>query len=134
MEDVRRNKLLYKTEILVIKVLPILISLLYFIGTTLSCFSIDVSIITYLSGMSLIPLLFMYLSSYVFNFCEYHRMFLHYILFNIILNCIDWYIGIPLNNRQFLGLFLIVSCIFLFVILYLYLKSNKYEKENRRVI
>lgn len=130
MEDVRRNKLLYKVEILVLKILPMLLSLLYLIGTILNCFNIDVSLISYLSGVSLIPLLFMYLSSYVFRFCEYHRMFLHYIAFNMIINCIDWYICIPLNNKEFLTLFLIISCIFLFVILYLYLKSRSNEESS----
>lgn len=130
MEDVRRNKLLYKVEILVLKILPMLLSLLYLIGTILNCFNIDVSLISYLSGVSLIPLLFMYLSSYVFRFCEYHRMFLHYIAFNMIINCVDWYICIPLNNKEFLTLFLIISCIFLFVILYLYLKSRSNEESS----
>ena len=130
MEDVRRNKLLYKVEILVLKILPMLLSLLYLIGTILNCFNIDVSLISYLSGVSFIPLLFMYLSSYVFRFCEYHRMFLHYIAFNMIINCVDWYICIPLNNKEFLTLFLIISCIFLFVILYLYLKSRSNEESS----
>lgn len=133
MEDVRRNKLLYKVEILVLKVLPMLLSLLYLIGTILNCFNIDVSLISYLSGVSLIPLLFMYLSSYVFKFCEYHRMFLHYIAFNMIINCLDWYIRIPLSNREFLVLFLVISCIFLFVILYLYLKSRSNEKYSNSI-
>lgn len=126
-----RNKTLYKVELLIIKILPIILAGFYFIGTTLSLFNIDVTIITYLSGVSLIPLLFMYLSSYVFQFCKYHRMFLHYILFNIIANCIDWYIGIPLNNKEYFSIFLIITCIFLFVILYLYLKSRRNEKFNR---
>ena len=126
-----RNKTLYKVELLILKILPAILAGFYFIGTTLSLFDIDVTIITYLSGVSLIPLLFMYLSSYVFKFCEYHRMFLHYVLFNIIANCIDWYIGIPLNNKEYFSIFLIITCIFLFVILYLYLKSRRDEKFNR---
>jgi len=129
---VERNKTLYKVELLILKILPVILAGFYFIGTTLSLFDIDVTIITYLSGMSLIPLLFMYLSSYVFQFCEYHRMFLHYILFNIIANCIDWYIGIPLSNKEYFSVFLIITCIFLFVILYLYLKSRRDEKFNKR--
>jgi hypothetical protein len=122
------SKRLYKTEILFLKILPMLLAGFYFIGTVLSLFNIDVAIITYLSGMSLIPLLFMYISSYVFKFCSYHRMFLHYVSFGMILNCLDWYVGIPLNNKEFLSVFLIITFIFLFVILYLYLKSRRNEK------
>lgn len=128
MEDVKRNKLLYRIEILVLKILPMLISSMYLIGTVLNCYGIDTTPFTYVTGMSLIPLLFMYLSSYVFKFCAYHRMFLHYILFNIIANCVDYYIGIPIDNRTYFALFIIITCIFLFVILYLYLKSRRDEK------
>jgi hypothetical protein len=125
----RRNKYLYQLELILLKFLPVLISILYFVGTILTLFNIDVSILSYISGMSILPLLFMYVSSYVFKFCEYHRMFLHYISFNLILNCIDWYIGIPLNNVEYLSIFLLVTCIFMFIILYFYLKS-KNEKSN----
>lgn len=106
----------------------------YFIGTLLSLLEIDVTILSYLSGMSLIPLLFMYLSSYVFQFCSYHRMFLHYILFNMIVNCIDWYIGIPLNNKEFMSIFLIITSLFLFAIIYLHQKSRRDEKCNNKSI
>lgn len=123
----RRNKVLYKLEILALKILPMLISALYCIGTVLDLRGIDVTSISYLSGMSIIPLLFMYLSSYVFKFCSYHRIFLHYILFNIVINCIDWYIGIPLNNREYLSIFLGITCLFLFAILYSHQKSRRDE-------
>jgi hypothetical protein len=123
----KRNKYLYKIELLLLKFLPVVISVLYFISTLLCLFNIDTSILSYISGMSVLPLLFMYVSSYVFKFCEYHRMFLHYILFNLVLNCIDWYIGIPLNNIEYVSIFVLITCVFLFIILYLYLKS-KHEK------
>lgn len=134
VEEKRINKILYKSEILTLKCLPIILSVFYFVGTLLSLFEIDVAIISYISGMSLIPLLFMYLSSYVFQFCNYHRMFLHYVAFNMMINCIDWYIGIPVSNRLFLAIFLIVTCIFLFVILYLYLKSRRNERFDNKPI
>lgn len=134
VEEKRINKILYKSEILTLKCLPIILSMFYFVGTLLSLFEIDVAIISYISGMSLIPLLFMYLSSYVFQFCNYHRMFLHYVAINMTINCIDWYIGIPVSNRLFLAIFLIVTCIFLFVILYLYLKSRRNERFDNKPV
>lgn len=128
MEEKRRNKVLYKTEIVSIKVLPMILSLLYFIGTTMSLFGIELTWMSYISGVSLLPLLFMYLSSYVFSFCAYHRMFLHYISFNMVINCLDWYVGIPISNRMYFAGFVSITCIFLFLILYLYLKSRRNEK------
>ena len=125
----KRNKTLYYIELSLLKLLPALIAILYFVGTLLDLFGIDTFLLSHISGMSVLPLLFLYVSSYVFKFCEYHRMFLHYITLNLVLNCIDWYIGIPLDNLEYMSLFLIVSCIFMFIILYLYLKS-KNEKLN----
>jgi hypothetical protein len=46
----------------------------------MTIFGVDIPILASIAGMSLIPLIFMYISSYVFKFCEYHRMFLHYIV------------------------------------------------------
>ena len=132
MEEKLRNKNLYKLELLFLKVLPIILAVFYFIGTVLSVNEdLEISFISYISSVSLIPLLFMYLSSYVFQFCEYHRMFLHYIAFNMVINAIDWYIGIPIDDKLFIQIYLIITGICLFVILYLYLKSRRDEKFNR---
>ena len=130
MEGVKINRLLHKSVIVFIKIMPMLIALAYFVGTILSLFAIDAAWLSYISGMSLIPLLFMYLCSYVFKFCGYHRMFLHYITFNMIINCLDWYFILPISNRVYFTLFIAITCIFLFVILYLYLKSRSNEKNS----
>ena len=128
----KRNKYLYSIELILLKFLPAFISLLYFIGTTLDLLGRDASILSFISGMSLLPLLFMYVSSYVFKFCGYHRMFLHYISLNMLFNCIDWYIGIPLTNKEYLIVFILVSLVFMFIILYLYLKSRN-ENINKQI-
>lgn len=62
------------------------IALAYLVNTVSSYFGVDIPILASIAGMSLIPLIFMYISSYVFKFCEYHRMFLHYIAVNDIIN------------------------------------------------
>lgn len=36
------------------------------------------------------PIAFLYLASYVFEFCEYHRIFLHYVAIDTILTTIDY--------------------------------------------
>ena len=91
------SRVLYKAVIVAIKVIPILIATLFLVRSILSCVDVDVTWLSYLCGMSLIPLLFMYLVSYAFKFCTYHRMFLHYIVVNDAINYIDYYIGIPLQ-------------------------------------
>ncbi len=68
---------------------------------------------------------YLYISSYVFRLCEYHRMFLHYIVVNTAINTYDLYIGIPLSDLEILALYMSFTGITLFIILYLYVKSHK---------
>lgn len=81
--------------------------------------------LSYIGGISVIPLIFLYLASYMFRFCEYHRMFLHYIVFTWIINITDYYVGIPISDLEYLCLQMIIAGISLFIILCLYVKSYK---------
>jgi hypothetical protein len=116
---------LHNLEIKVIKVIPMLLALTALLNTLLSYFYMEVPLLSYIGGVSILPLLFLYLSSYSFNFCEYHRMFLHYVTLTWVLNIIDYYWGIPVSDKNLFLLYMIIAGIFLFVILYLYLKSRK---------
>lgn len=93
-----KSKNLYKVELYLLKIMPMVIALAYLVNTV---------------------------SSYVFKFCEYHRMFLHYIAVNDIINIYDWYIGISVTNRELFVLHMSITGISLFIILYLYVKSHK---------
>ena len=118
------NKLLYKIELYLVKVIPMIYALLSLLNTTLSYFDINTVILSYIGSVSFITLLFLYITSYVFKFCEYHRMFIHYTTITWILNIIDLYIGIPVSDIWYLGIQLIVAGISLFIILYLYVKRS----------
>lgn len=113
-----KSEHLYKIELYLIKIIPMIISLLYLLDTILSYFYIDAPIISYLAGTSVLELLFLYLSSIVFRFCAYHRMFIHYITLNWLLNIYDYYIGIPVSSKGLFMLYIIITCIFMFLILY----------------
>lgn len=125
------SRVLYKAVIVAIKIIPILIATLFLIRSILSCIDVDVTWLSYLCGMSLIPLLFMYLVSYAFKFCTYHRMFLHYIVVNDTINYIDYYIGIPLQYHELLRLHIIIAGIFLLLIIYYH---QKWKKEQRNIL
>ena len=119
VENLKR-KSLHKIELGLLKIIPMLLAFMYLSNSILYYFNIDCTIFSYIGGVSLLPLLFLYLSSYVFQFCEYHRMFLHYI---VIINCIniyDYHIGIPINDLNYISLQLIITGIMLFITLYLY--------------
>ena len=119
------SKSLYKIELYLMKIMPMLYALLSLLNTVLSYLDIDCVILSYIGSVSFITLLFLYITSYVFKFCEYHRVFIHYTTITWILNIIDLYIGIPISDVAYLGVQLIVAGICLFAILYLYVKSNK---------
>ena len=93
-------------------------------NSILSYLDIEVVILNYIGEVSILPLIFLYLSSYVFKFCEYHRMFLHYLLITDIINVYDYHIGFPLDDLEYLCLHMIVTAISLFMILYLYMKRK----------
>lgn len=116
---------LYKSVIVAIRIIPMLLAAVAVLNTVLSYFGIDAPILSYIGGVSLFPLVFLYLSSYAFRFCEYHRMFLHYISVNWVLNIYDYYIGIPVSKKELFMLYAILTCIFLFFILYYHQKCKK---------
>ena len=129
VEERLRSKMLYKIELFLLKIIPMLMAVCSACNSILSYFDIEVVIINYIGGVSLLPLIFLYLSSYVFKFCAYHRMFLHYLLITDIINIYDYHIGIPLDNLEYLCLHMIVTAISMFIVLYLYM--NRKKKNNK---
>ena len=99
-------------------------ALMYLINTLFACVGIDIPVFSYIGGMSLLPWLFIWVATFVFRFCIYHRMFLYYILATNIIDTIDYYIGIPVTTFSLLMVHIVVAGIFLFLILYFYVKCN----------
>lgn len=120
-----RNKSLYKTLLILLKYIPIIIALFYIVNTLGALFGIDLPVLSNIAGMSLLTWVFMYLAALVFKFCIYHRMFLYYILVTDIINIINYYIGIPVDSYGIVMIHSVVIGILLFIILYFYVKHNK---------
>ena len=126
VEESLRSKTLYKIEIGLLKIIPMILAGIYLSNTILSYFlDIDLIILSYIGGISLLPLIFLYLSSYVFRFCIYHRVFLHYISINEIILILDTHIGLPVSDLEYFCLQMSIFGLSLFLFLYLYVKSNK---------
>ena len=66
--------------LVLLKYIPILISLVYVLNTFATYVGIDIPAANNIAGMSLLTWIFMYIATIVFKFCSYHRMFLYYIL------------------------------------------------------
>lgn len=122
MEEKQVNKTLYRVLLLVAKVIPMLLAFLHFVNILFGYFNIDSTILTYLGGISFLPILFLYITSYALKFCAYHRMFIHYCVITNIINIYDEYIGINIDNERYVMLLLILTIIMLFITLYLKLK------------
>ena len=115
----------YKLFLGFLKIIPMVLAGLFLLNTVLSYFYIDWSIISYLASVGFIPWLFLMVASYLFHFCEYHRMFLWYIMVNNILCWLDYEYGIPVSNKGLFLIHIITAGIFLFLVLYFHQKCRR---------
>lgn len=118
------NKTLYRLELYLIKIIPIILAGITLLNTILSYVGIDTPILSYIGGISFLTLGFLYLTSYVFKFCSWHRMALHYVLIINLLNTYDYYIGIPVSDYFLLKIHLTITGIFLLLTLHLKFNAN----------
>ena len=102
------------------------VAVLSFTDTLLSYFDYEGATISYI--IALLIWLFLYLSSFCFQFCRWHRMFLYYILVEGIINWYDYTYYIPLSLRPMIAIQLCLVAIFISIGLYL----HKHDKLPRR--
>ena len=95
----------------------------HLLNIVLSYFYIEDHILNYISGISILTILYLYLVSYIIKLCSYYRMFLHYCVIINIINVYDYYIGIPVNDKELFMLYLVLTIITMFIVLYLKLKK-----------
>jgi hypothetical protein len=105
---------------LYLKLIPISLAILFAANTILGYFGIHFKIFAHIVIFILIS--FVYIASYVLKFCEYHRMFLHYIVITYITKCYDYYIGIPLNDFNMLVIYSVIMFFTIVIAIYLKLK------------
>ena len=115
-------------ELFAIKVIPMLLCAICLADTLLSYFCIDVPALSYINA--LLVWLFLYLSSFVFKFCLYHRIFLYYLLFEGVLNWYDYTYGVPLGLRPMVCIQLSIAIVVLFIALYLHQHGKHPRKED----
>lgn len=116
-----------KLLIIVTKVIPVIMAISYMIDDILMFFGIDSVFINYFSGISLLSLLYFYLTSYTLKFCKYHRVPLHYIVVCNAISFYDYYIGMPIGDVDFLMLQIAVFMIF--TLLYIYLRFKVCKRD-----
>lgn len=123
VENLVKSK--YKIFLKILKILPVILAGSAFINSIMQILGIESIIFSILFRTSLVPALFILITSSVFEYCNYHKMLIYYIMLIELLNLIDYIFTIPLNMHGMLSLILIITAIFLFIILYLYVANNK---------
>lgn len=116
------EKLSHKLTLLCVKYLPVIVALNEFLASVLFLIGISAIPLGHLFGISLVGLIPMYIMSYAFKFCKYHRMILNYIVANKSLLLIDCLFVIPISDIWFIGINFVMAGIFLALIIYNYLK------------
>lgn len=107
-----------------------LMAVMYLTNTVLSYFYIERREISYLSSLGIIPWAFIMLASYRLKFCEYHRMFLWYILVNNLICWIDEKFILPIDNWDYFLLHIIIAGVFLFLMLYFHQRHRRSFKNS----
>lgn len=122
VEERLKSKFLYKLVLYSVKIIPMMISGIYVLNTVLSYCGIDLEIFSYIVQFLFIGSL--YLLSVTFRFCKWHRIFIHYITLILLLNIIDRWWVIPLNDRHLFLMYIIITGMFLFLALWFKIKCK----------
>ena len=127
-ENNLKSKALYKVTLGSLRVLPMIMVLGYFLMLIGFYFDSKYIVIPHILGTVLPPLAFIYIVSYVFRFCAFHRMFIHYYAFIDLLNVTDHYISIPISDEAITTLHDSVTIVFLVMVVITYIIKFKKDK------
>ena len=108
-----------KVFVLVSKVFPVVLALCHLLNCVFGYLGWNNVILGYISGISILTVSYLYLVSHLIKLCGYYRMFLHYCVIIDIINIYDYYIGIPVSERNLMFLYGGVTIISMFIIIYM---------------
>lgn len=117
----RLSKYTYKVTLIILKYTPPIAALLDLFHTLCSYYNIKADLLSFIGGVSIISIVFIYAASYAFQFCEKHRIPLHYVVISNLIGLYDTYIGIPCSDKQLLSIYLMLTGVFILI----YVTANK---------
>lgn len=135
MEDLMKKvarlvlTLSHKSFLLLTKYIPHLMAFMYFLYTILGFCGIDSYIISYISSMSLLPLCYIFVNSFIFRYCYVHRLPLYYIILNDGVTILDNYKHIQITDFQLVIYHILLFGIIMFgyTLYYIQKKRLKYH-------
>ena len=95
---------------IIVKYLPILMAIMYFINSILSLLDIYTSIISYNFYCGFIPLLLIYVCCSVLKYCTQYKAYLGYVAINNIINWIDYEYGF--TEEVMIGWIIVIGTFF----------------------
>lgn len=125
----RLSKYTYKLVLIILKYTPPVAAIIDIAHTICSYFDIAADILSFIGGVSILSIIFLYAASYAFQFCEKHRIPLHYVVCSNIIGLYDTYIGIPCSDKQLLSIYLILTGVFILI----YIKYVTTNKETIKI-
>lgn len=129
--NINKTKDLYKVDLFLLKLLPVIMAISHLIamyGCNIQAnegIVLTIQIISHYLGLVLAPLMFIYISSRVFQFCNYHRMFIYYVATLDIMNVTNWYFRIPISNELYMRIQDVITIVFLSIALVMYIKKRR---------
>lgn len=122
--------------IVLIKYIPIIQMVGMLFNNILYCFS-DIYIISYLLdfiiGNSITTTFLLYVCSYVFGFCKWHRFIITANIINLLIANLDAYYRIPISDIQLLIVYHFVAALFICISTYIHIKNNCDERKLKVV-
>lgn len=118
--------------IVLIKYIPIIQMVGMLFNNILYCFS-DIYIISYLLdfiiGNSITTTFLLYVCSYVFGFCKWHRFIITANIINLLIANLDAYYRIPISDIQLLIVYHFIAALFICISTYIHIKNNRDERK-----
>ena len=131
-ESISTSKALTVVALFQIRIIPMYLATIIFIGIwasyfydTASLFYFSINEIYWAAGVTLL-----YTLSYLYHFCAYHRMFLHYGVANHLLSVVDTFWTIPLEDAQYFNGLMAFTGVMVAWTLYLYMRDRHKIKKG----
>lgn len=119
---------LHKLFLIIVKYLPFIIGIIYFLIAILNCFGIECIVLTNLIFISPISALFILAASFTFKFCIWHRLPIYYCMMLETIGFIDYYAPLLISNNLMLLIHLSITILTILIGMYL---KNRYNKKSR---
>ena len=118
----------------IVKYIPFLIALMYFLHSILFCFGISIPWLMLVYRFSILSFICLLTMSILLKFCIWHRLPLYYGVVIDVINTFDYYFTFPINNIIMLAIYLSISGIFILIGMYLKQKYNAKTRINKNRI